>query len=77
MEFPLLRSLSEPTNNCYRWHGELCNHHYFFVMLIRQVVIQAHREQLDEMASLCFKEETLINQMSAAVSVSNDDFSAH
>uniref|UniRef100_A0A452J416 Kinesin-like protein KIF24 n=1 Tax=Gopherus agassizii TaxID=38772 RepID=A0A452J416_9SAUR len=25
----------------------------------------AHREQLDEMASLCFKEETLINQMSA------------
>uniref|UniRef100_A0A674J1C3 Kinesin-like protein KIF24 n=1 Tax=Terrapene triunguis TaxID=2587831 RepID=A0A674J1C3_9SAUR len=30
-----------------------------------QVVIQAHREQLDEMASLCFKEETLINQMSA------------
>ncbi|EMP32507.1 Kinesin-like protein KIF24 [Chelonia mydas] len=32
----------------------------------QQVVIQAHREQLDEMASLCFKEETLINQMSAA-----------
>uniref|UniRef100_A0A674J1I0 Kinesin-like protein KIF24 n=1 Tax=Terrapene triunguis TaxID=2587831 RepID=A0A674J1I0_9SAUR len=31
----------------------------------QQVVIQAHREQLDEMASLCFKEETLINQMSA------------
>uniref|UniRef100_A0A8C3SRI3 Kinesin-like protein KIF24 n=1 Tax=Chelydra serpentina TaxID=8475 RepID=A0A8C3SRI3_CHESE len=30
-----------------------------------QVVIQAHREQLDEMASLYFKEETLINQMSA------------
>uniref|UniRef100_A0A8C3SSS5 Kinesin-like protein KIF24 n=1 Tax=Chelydra serpentina TaxID=8475 RepID=A0A8C3SSS5_CHESE len=31
----------------------------------KQVVIQAHREQLDEMASLYFKEETLINQMSA------------
>uniref|UniRef100_A0A8C0JB16 Kinesin family member 24 n=1 Tax=Chelonoidis abingdonii TaxID=106734 RepID=A0A8C0JB16_CHEAB len=65
VEFPLLRSLSEPTNNRYRWNGGLRNHHYFFIMLIRQVVIQAHREQLDEMASLCFKEETLINQMSA------------
>uniref|UniRef100_A0A8C0ERQ4 Kinesin family member 24 n=1 Tax=Bubo bubo TaxID=30461 RepID=A0A8C0ERQ4_BUBBB len=27
-------------------------------------VIRAHRQQLDEMASLCFKEECLINQMS-------------
>ncbi|KFZ53823.1 Kinesin-like KIF24 [Podiceps cristatus] len=31
----------------------------------RQAVIWAHRQQLDEMASLCFKEECLINQMSA------------
>ncbi|XP_030368305.1 kinesin-like protein KIF24 [Strigops habroptila] len=31
----------------------------------QQAVIQAHRQQLDEMASLCFKEECLINQMSA------------
>uniref|UniRef100_A0A8D0FPV7 Kinesin family member 24 n=1 Tax=Strix occidentalis caurina TaxID=311401 RepID=A0A8D0FPV7_STROC len=29
-----------------------------------QAVIRAHRQQLDEMASLCFKEECLINQMS-------------
>ncbi|XP_010078029.1 PREDICTED: kinesin-like protein KIF24 [Pterocles gutturalis] len=31
----------------------------------QQAVIQAHRQQLDEMASLCVKEECLINQMSA------------
>ncbi|XP_026721397.1 kinesin-like protein KIF24 [Athene cunicularia] len=31
----------------------------------QQAVIWAHRQQLDEMASLCFKEECLINQMSA------------
>ncbi|NWY52293.1 KIF24 protein, partial [Chionis minor] len=31
----------------------------------QQAVIQAHQQQLDEMASLCFKEECLINQMSA------------
>ncbi|NXI72471.1 KIF24 protein, partial [Anseranas semipalmata] len=31
----------------------------------QQAVIRAHRQQLDEMASLCFKEECLINQMSA------------
>ncbi|XP_052526597.1 kinesin-like protein KIF24 [Tympanuchus pallidicinctus] len=30
----------------------------------QQAMIQAHRQQLDEMASLCFKEEHLINQMS-------------
>lgn len=47
-----------------------------YFMLIRQAVIQAHRQQLDEMASLCFKEECLINQMSATVSISDDDFSA-
>ncbi|XP_005507850.2 kinesin-like protein KIF24 isoform X1 [Columba livia] len=31
----------------------------------QQAVIWAHQQQLDEMASLCFKEECLINQMSA------------
>lgn len=31
----------------------------------QQAMIRAHRQQLDEMASLCFKEECLINQMSA------------
>ncbi|NXX60633.1 KIF24 protein, partial [Scopus umbretta] len=31
----------------------------------QQAVIRAHRQQLDEMASLCFKEECLISQMSA------------
>ncbi|NXG78959.1 KIF24 protein, partial [Baryphthengus martii] len=31
----------------------------------QQAVMRAHRQQLDEMASLCFKEECLINQMSA------------
>ncbi|NXP07211.1 KIF24 protein, partial [Thinocorus orbignyianus] len=31
----------------------------------QQAVIRAHRQQLDEMASLCFKEECLINQMPA------------
>ncbi|XP_059690205.1 kinesin-like protein KIF24 [Gavia stellata] len=31
----------------------------------QQAVIRAHQQQLDEMASLCFKEECLINQMSA------------
>ncbi|NXD84104.1 KIF24 protein, partial [Halcyon senegalensis] len=31
----------------------------------QQAVMSAHRQQLDEMASLCFKEECLINQMSA------------
>ncbi|NXL93874.1 KIF24 protein, partial [Alectura lathami] len=29
----------------------------------QQAMIRAHRQQLDEMASLCFKEECLINQM--------------
>ncbi|XP_074850526.1 kinesin-like protein KIF24 [Carettochelys insculpta] len=42
------------------------NHHREALRKAQEVVIQAHREQLDEMASLCFKEETLINQMSAA-----------
>uniref|UniRef100_A0A8C0EV95 Kinesin family member 24 n=1 Tax=Bubo bubo TaxID=30461 RepID=A0A8C0EV95_BUBBB len=32
--------------------------------IFTQAVIRAHRQQLDEMASLCFKEECLINQMS-------------
>ncbi|NXM14200.1 KIF24 protein, partial [Ploceus nigricollis] len=31
----------------------------------QKTVIRAHRQQLDEMAHLCFKEECLINQMSA------------
>ncbi|NXC05862.1 KIF24 protein, partial [Orthonyx spaldingii] len=31
----------------------------------QQAVVRAHRQQLDEMACLCFKEECLINQMSA------------
>ncbi|NXR53395.1 KIF24 protein, partial [Hippolais icterina] len=31
----------------------------------QQTVIRAHRQHLDEMARLCFKEECLINQMSA------------
>uniref|UniRef100_A0A8B9Z1M8 Kinesin-like protein KIF24 n=1 Tax=Buteo japonicus TaxID=224669 RepID=A0A8B9Z1M8_9AVES len=31
----------------------------------QQDVIRAHRQQLDEMASLCFKEECLINQIAA------------
>ncbi|NXO59018.1 KIF24 protein, partial [Aramus guarauna] len=31
----------------------------------QQAVIRAHQQQLDEMASLCFKEECLINRMSA------------
>ncbi|NWV21014.1 KIF24 protein, partial [Origma solitaria] len=30
----------------------------------QQAVVRAHRQQLDEMACLCFKEECLINQMS-------------
>lgn len=48
-----------------------------YYVLIRQTVIRAHRQQLDEMACLCFKEECLINQMSAMVSVSDDGFGAH
>lgn len=39
-------------------------------------MIWAHRQQLDEMASLCFKEECLINQMSATVSGLDKDFIA-
>ncbi|NXY18876.1 KIF24 protein, partial [Atrichornis clamosus] len=31
----------------------------------KQAVIRAHRQQMDEMACLCFKEECLINQISA------------
>ncbi|NWZ81779.1 KIF24 protein, partial [Poecile atricapillus] len=31
----------------------------------QQTVVRAHQQQLDEMACLCFKEECLINQMSA------------
>ncbi|NWU39081.1 KIF24 protein, partial [Hylia prasina] len=31
----------------------------------QQAVIRAHQQQLDEMACLCFKEECLVNQMSA------------
>ncbi|NXT91354.1 KIF24 protein, partial [Anhinga rufa] len=31
----------------------------------QQAIVRAHQQQLDEMASLCFKEECLINQMSA------------
>ncbi|KFP22938.1 Kinesin-like KIF24 [Egretta garzetta] len=31
----------------------------------QQAVIRAHRQQLDKMASLCFEEECLVNQMSA------------
>ncbi|XP_032635755.1 kinesin-like protein KIF24 [Chelonoidis abingdonii] len=46
--------------------SETSNRHREALGKAQQVVIQAHREQLDEMASLCFKEETLINQMSAA-----------
>ncbi|XP_006123046.2 kinesin-like protein KIF24 isoform X2 [Pelodiscus sinensis] len=46
--------------------SETSNQHREDLGKAQQVVIQAHREQLDEMASLCFKEETLINQMSAA-----------
>lgn len=34
----------------------------------RQVIIRAHHEQLDEMAELDFKEETLITQMDSNVS---------
>lgn len=34
----------------------------------RQVIIHAHQEQLDEMAELDFKEETLMTQMDSNVS---------
>lgn len=34
----------------------------------RQVIIRAHQEQLDEMAELDFKEETLMTQMDSNVS---------
>lgn len=34
----------------------------------RQVVIRAHQEQLDEMAELGFKEETLMSQLAPNVS---------
>lgn len=34
----------------------------------RQVVIRAHQEQLDEMAELGFKEETLMSQVAPNVS---------
>lgn len=34
----------------------------------RQVVIRAHQEQLDEMAKLGFKEETLMSQLALNVS---------
>jgi len=37
-------------------------------LLPRQVVIQAHQEQLDEMAELGFKEETLMSQLAPTVS---------
>lgn len=40
-------------------------------------MIRAHQQQLDEMASLCFKEEHLINQMSGMVSALDEDFTAH
>lgn len=34
----------------------------------RQVIIRAHQEQLDEMAELDFKEESLMTQMDSSVS---------
>lgn len=34
----------------------------------RQVVIRAHQEQLDKMAELVFKEETLMSQLALHVS---------
>jgi len=48
-----------------------------YSLLIRQAMIRAHQQQLDEMASLCFKEEHLINQMSGMVSALDEDFTAH
>ncbi|XP_007498939.1 kinesin-like protein KIF24 isoform X2 [Monodelphis domestica] len=52
-------------------HASLFSHHASngFITGIcstRQIVIQAHQEQLDKMAELGFKEESLINQMSGA-----------
>lgn len=40
----------------------------FLLHVPRQVVIRAHQEQLDEMAELDFKEETLMAQMESDVS---------
>lgn len=37
-------------------------------LVSRQVIIRAHRDQLDEMAELGFKEETLISQLAPHVS---------
>lgn len=42
--------------------------HGFLSGVSRQVVIHAHQEQLDEMAKLGFREETLISQLSSNVS---------
>lgn len=40
----------------------------FLSGFLRQVVIRAHREQLDEIAELGFKEETLVSQLASHVS---------
>ncbi|XP_067387005.1 kinesin-like protein KIF24 [Emydura macquarii macquarii] len=56
---PSIISTQIDTSETSKWHREALGK-------TQQVVIQAHREQLDEMASLCLKEETLINQLSAA-----------
>lgn len=41
---------------------------HFLSHVPRQVIIRAHQEQLDEMAELDFKEETLMTQMDSNVS---------
>ncbi|NWS00522.1 KIF24 protein, partial [Motacilla alba] len=41
-----------------KWQGEALEK-------AKKIVIRAHEQQLDELAHLCFKEECLINQMSA------------
>ena len=44
------------------------NQNSFLQHVPRQVIIRAHQEQLDEMAELDFKEETLMSQMDSNVS---------
>ncbi|NXP75367.1 KIF24 protein, partial [Ramphastos sulfuratus] len=51
-------SFPVPVSEVGRWQREALEK-------AQQAVIRAHRQQLDEMASLCFQEECLINQMSA------------
>uniref|UniRef100_A0A8D2LP47 Kinesin-like protein KIF24 n=1 Tax=Varanus komodoensis TaxID=61221 RepID=A0A8D2LP47_VARKO len=61
------REFSERCQRCLQQVAmrTLVNRLFILVVSSRQFVLQIHREQLDEMAGLCFQEESLIRKMSA------------